>query len=1017
MESHLNNCECNMKKRIVSTIATGILGLNVAVAAPQVSDIIDPIFETEQLPNSYYVKEKNQNSMYFANSKIPNLSIEVSFVKNNSRQFYEIVADFMYKLTHKGDNINQCMNDPTYKPFASYQFLCVKNQDSLQYVIFTQFEDDNNQPSDFTRIVSISSKTGDNATVEDLAAMINTANYQLGFFENFNIPQKSVLKYASNVDYSRIDLEGMQNLSLQKENYWAAPQDSSSLVQVTSTDITNQGMKFFLKDGTTNEKYIITYVLTTEKKQKLTENTQKAINSIYHNCKHTVETEGADSARLSTKCDEGAMGILIKDLNLKKYEFDIYEIVTAPEQLLKTLEENKGKFDQIQSYLYKQFFDSEMLNQKDNVFAYIQDIENNLKPEAGIAYPYNSSTAKTIESEKAVQSKNKEKNAPNDNRSQSDKIKEDIENSAMITTHSSSSSLSLSDMLTYGGLASIALALIILFIFRRRIKDKVVPYMQQKAAEKEQFKQTGVVPGDSGGELIAEIEAERIRREKERYKQQKEAEKLAKELEERKKNETEEERAKRKASLDEFMQKSAIPGVVASSGEKEQGDVVTETAQNQTVSETGDTSDNTVTQISESEPDTTPQNTPAPIKSPQQNTVSEPVEESEEEKERRRLKEEKIQREKECQSVKLKGEDLLMKMKMKQKQSSTSSSSETKSEDQSPKEEAPKQEASVRSFKTSIPPLKPLDSQESKPKTIIEETKPDEISATENTIDENYDPSVENTIIPAFSNDDFVTPSESEPVALEESQPATGEHHKAKNPFDALVTKGDPSKYSSFNKVNVGHTEKAKDSDEFEIDLSDENLNGMSEDSLFGSNNDTVQKYNESEEINLDINSNDEDNSFTNLSSQSIFNDDNMVQPTVDTKDDSFEYIQTEDTKSTDGLEAVTVEDDLSNYTGEMEASIQIDDFSGNSDSFANSDSSSTYLNEAVDSNDTSYLNESVSAEESVQIADSNNTVQTEPENKVEDTPQIKEEPTRRKSTKRVRRFNMGSLSISLHDE
>ena len=358
-----------------------------------------------------------------------------------------------------------------------------------------------------------------------------------------------------------------------------------------------------------------------------------------------------------------------------------------------------------------------------------------------------------------------------------------------------------------------------------------------------------------------------------------------------------------------------------------------------------------------------------------------------------------------------------MKMKMKQKQSSTSSSSETKSEDQSPKEEAPKQDAPVRSFKTSIPPLKPLDSQESKPKTIIEETKPDEISATENTIDENYDPSVENTIIPAFSNDDFVTPSESEPVVLEESQPATGEHHKAKNPFDALVTKGDPSKYSSFNKVNVGHTEKAKDSDEFEIDLSDENLNGMSEDSLFGSNNDTVQKYNESEEINLDINSNDEDNSFTNLSSQSIFNDDNMVQPTVDTKDDSFEYIQTEDTKSTDGLEAVTVEDDLSNYTGEMEASIQIDDFSGNSDSFANSDSSSTYLNEAVDSNDTSYLNESVSAEESVQIADSNNTVQTEPENKVEDTPQIKEEPTRRKSTKRVRRFNMGSLSISLHDE
>ena len=39
-----------MKKRIVSTIA-GIIGFSAVYAAPQVSDVIDPIYETEQLPN------------------------------------------------------------------------------------------------------------------------------------------------------------------------------------------------------------------------------------------------------------------------------------------------------------------------------------------------------------------------------------------------------------------------------------------------------------------------------------------------------------------------------------------------------------------------------------------------------------------------------------------------------------------------------------------------------------------------------------------------------------------------------------------------------------------------------------------------------------------------------------------------------------------------------------------------------------------------------------------------------
>ena len=998
-----------MKKRIVSTIA-GIIGFSAVYAAPQVSDVIDPIYETEQLPNSYYAKEKQSNSIIFANNKIPNLTVEVSFVKNNSRQFYEIVADYMYELEHSGSSITQCQNDPTYKALASYEFACVKDQDSLQYIVFTQFEDDNNQPSDFTRIISVSSKTGDNTAIEDLAAMVNTANYQLGFFENFNIPQKSVLTHASSVDYAKIDLEGMQSLSHQQSNLWKNALEVPASIQISSVDVTNQGMKFFLKDSATNQKYIITYSLTTEKRNQIVENTKKAIQSIYQGCKGLKEEDRADGFRISVKCKEGNLGFLVKDTYLKKYEYDIYQLISAPEDLLASLEGNNVKFNQIQDYLYKQFFDSEILFQKDNVFAYIQEIETETKPEAGYTYPFDASTAKTIESLKAAQANNNKNNGSN--ASSEDRNKNDIANSPMITTSSSDDLFSLDNLLTFGGIGAIIIALVVLFLLRNHIKSKIVPYVQKKVAEKEQLRQTGFSANDNSSELIAEIEEERIRREKERYKQQKEAEKLAKELEARKQNETEEERAKRIASLNEFVQKSSvIPGV--SSPDINTENAVPATEQN--VEKAQEPTENSVpkSNVNETAPaakpkeetsnppaETSANHTPAPVES--SNVKKEEVHpaETDEEAERRKAEEERIQREKEFQSKKLKGEDLLMKMKMKQKQNtSESSSEENKQKEQQTVQEPPKFNPNRFSL---------VGETKKAPEETINKEEP-VVQETESKIDEDYDPSKDNTIIPAFSNDDFVIPSE--PEKKEEPIKDTP-HVKAKNPFDALVTKGDPSKYSSFSQKTQEDT-----SNELEIDLSDADIRGLSEDTLFGSDNDTIQKYDESNEINLDAGTSSSDNEISisaeqgdqleqfiieedntddiqidekdyNNINQNIFTDDNMVQPV---EEPAFASVESQDS-----------------YTIKEEPV-------PNSAAFENK-TAQTYDTDTVQQNlDSSYQNDnSINAEtfdNSVSAPENQNTEQNIAQQPAEEV------KPKKKSSKRVRRFNMGSLSISLHDE
>lgn len=938
-------------KKIVCSLA-GILCFNAALAAPQVSDVIDPIYETATLPNGYYIKEENKNSLTFANSKVPNLDIKISFVKNNSREFYEIVADFMYDLTHSGSNINQCMNDPTYKPFANYEFMCVKDQSSLQYAIFTQFEDDNNQPSDFTRIVSISNKTGDNVSVNDIGEMINVSNYKLGFFENFNIPQKSQLRQSSSVDYASIDLEGMVGLAQQKENLWASSFTPTSLVNVTGSDVTNQGMKFFLKDSSTNEKYIITYTLSTSKRHELYDKTKEAVNSVFHGCKVIGETEGADNSKLSLKCDEGKLSIKISEVGLKKYEYELFEITTASTDLLNALDENKSKLSQIKSTLFKQFYDLEFLHTKDNIFAYIQESEANLKPEAGITYPFDNSTAKSISSLNAVQATN---NAKNGTKTANTPTNTPVD-SDMIVTTSKEDPLSLDNLLMYGGIVAIVIALILLIIFRKHLKnkkDQLMAYMQQKAAEKEQQKKDQ--QEDNGGELIAEIEAARIARDRELYKQRKEAEKLAKELEERNKNETEEEKAKRLASLNEFMQKSAMPGMVTATNSQTPAQNQ-ETTQNQTqgsqpvqnqvqdqqpkVEETKDQEQ--VPPKAEEKPapkfslkkDPKPaaseteapkeEEKPAPktitINSSSVNIAAEEEAERQrkEEEERRRSEEEKQKREKEFQSVKLKGEDLLMKMKQKQKQASAS--------DEKPKEE-PKPTATPFSKDEFVAP--------------VEEPK---------------------SSSPAFSNDDFVQPVQETPA------PTTEEHHKAKNPFDALVTKGDPSKY----KNKTQSQQEASDYNEIELDLdldlTDANEN---EESLFGSNND-VQKYDESSEISIDE-SNEisiEEPSQVDLSNQSIFTDDNMVQPVAQEEavpaDLSNQSIFTDDNM----VQPIAQEEPIASSTPQEETP----------------------------------------------------TTSAEPNPEVVDISQESEPPqstptSKKRSTKRVRKFNMGSLSISLHDD
>ncbi len=545
-----------MKKTLFALLLSTLsIGTCLGAGVQGKNDILDPIYETAPLPENYYVKEESENKIIFANDRVPNMSLSVEFLQSNGKQVYEILADKIYKYrkNNPDDLLQSCQNDLMLKNFASFAFTCIRNQDSTVMVVATQFEDMNNLPSDFYRIMVMSAKSGDSPASDEMGEMINYANYKLGFFENFNIPQKTTLNHHIDDNLKDIDLEGLIKITADRENFWSGP-DIAPPVEVENIDITNQGMKFFLKLPTTNEKFLATMHLSEmETIDGIAKQVRNVLAGAYHKCKKPKENSDVDTYTLVSSCSEGSIKVVIKRLPTNKYEFKTYLIITGEESTLEQLFNNQNMNQKLNSYLFKQFYDSEMLHKSNNIFGYMQAIEAGDKIPATMHYVVDKSTAKSLVASQAI---------PADG-------KDDKKNSSKPSAVVNKNEYEKEDYkyILIAGACAVAGLLIFLFLAIKKQKIKKQKeeeaLREQEELEKHQQENANISLSGESDELLAEIEAERMARRRAAYKNQRDAENLAKELEEKNKNLSEEERNRRKAALENIASQSA-PDAIAS---------------------------------------------------------------------------------------------------------------------------------------------------------------------------------------------------------------------------------------------------------------------------------------------------------------------------------------------------------------------------------------------------------------------------------------------------------------------
>ncbi len=546
-----------MKKTLFALLLSALgIGTCFGAGVQGKNDILDPIYETSPLPENYYIKEESKNKIIYANDRVPNMFMSVEFLQSDGKPLYEILADkmYVYRRAHPDDILQSCQNDMTLKNFSSYAFTCIRNQDSTVMVVATQFEDMNNLPSDFYRIMTMAAKSGDSPASDEMGEMINYANYKLGFFENFNIPQKTTLSHYIDDNLRDIDLEGLVKISGEGENLWKGS-GINSPIDVENVDITNQGMKFFLKLPSTNEKFLATIHLSEEDStDKIAEQIRDVLASAYHKCKKPKETSDVDTHTLLTSCSEGDIKVVIRKLPVTKYEFKTYLIITGESSALDQLFTDQSLYNRLNSYLNKQFYDTEMLHKSNNVFGYMQEIEAGSQIKASMNYVVDKSTAKSLVAVKSI---------PNDDKNTK---KPEKETSSVVQNNSKYEEDDFKFEILAGALA-IAGLLIFLFIAVKKQKAKKAEEeearREQEELEKHQQENANTSLSGESDELLAEIEAERMARKRAAYKNQREAENLARELEEKQKNLSEEERKRRKAALANIASQNA-PDAIAS---------------------------------------------------------------------------------------------------------------------------------------------------------------------------------------------------------------------------------------------------------------------------------------------------------------------------------------------------------------------------------------------------------------------------------------------------------------------
>lgn len=650
-------------------------------------DRLDPIYEEGILPNNYYVQEKTKDTMIFANDRVPNMNLTVKFVRNNDRPMYEFIADYMFKVEHEAISVDKCQNSPFYKNFSSIEFECVKNQDSFIQVIFTQFEDQNNQPSDFFRITTVSYKTGDGPSSEDIGEMINYANYNLGnaeYFSKMNIPQKTVLNHHTDPDFNNIDISQMEELGKESENLWFRPLGSLP-VTVEGTEITDKGMKFFLKTNDTNEKFVATMFLSEESRNEhVVKQLSNAIPDFYHNCVDWQEISKVEATSIKAKCDEGNILLNVRQLYLRKMEYFVYEVISGNEDLLNRIFADPLLSKRMSTYLYKTFYDREILHKKNNVIEYIQQVVVGNKKSAPISYVIDNSTEKSI----ALGPSTPQKSKPT----------EDSVKKSFITENAQGGDGSQLYSIIAGAAGVCALVVLLVFFIKRRKQDEEARAEKERIrAEKARIKaEENAKKGSEAGEkeLLAELAAAQLEREKQQrklYKQQRDAEELAKKLEEDLKKGGEEEINRRKAALDKFSSgvdpiskvAAAITQLKVEASDSEANrqardqikNNISETLNAPAKPQTADAEKKSEAKDSgkdqKAEEDKTSQTKDSQTKSASKgkkiwtNSTSDSVitEEEKELKEKERLAEMEAEKKRKEQEIKLKGESLLMKMK------------------------------------------------------------------------------------------------------------------------------------------------------------------------------------------------------------------------------------------------------------------------------------------------------------------------------------------------------------------
>lgn len=553
-------------KKIIAALLAAALGSGACLAAGSNgrTDILDPIYDDETaavpLPENFYVKEKDEagRKMIFASKTSPSMVLSVVFIPVNGRPLQHILAENMYKYrrAHSDVMLTSCQTDPALKNFASYAFTCIKNQDSTVAVVMTQFEDGNDQPSDFIRVMTVSAKSGDMPASDEIGEMINHANYNLKAFDNFNIPQKTVLKH--HIEDLDMDLQGLEMITGEGPDLWARGVMEPPM-SVESMEITDKGMKYVLKMPKTNEKFIATmYLSDNESQSAIISTIRSALEQGYHNCKEFKEVPGVETASVTASCTEGDMKVNIRRISsVEKYEYKLYEVITGTQELLDALFAEPTLSKQLSEYLYSEFFNREILLRHNNIFDYIASIDAGTKSPTPVQFIVDKSTVKSLAAAQAIPGDSKDGAKAGSTPASSSIIK-----------HDSNYDQQDYKFVLIAGAAGIAALSLILLLQIRRQKEKAKQKDEEKKAQEEQEKQeqekAQASPlADSGDDLLMELEAARMARKREMYQQQRDAENLAKELEEKRKNMDDAELQRRKASLQEFSNKNAPDAIAA----------------------------------------------------------------------------------------------------------------------------------------------------------------------------------------------------------------------------------------------------------------------------------------------------------------------------------------------------------------------------------------------------------------------------------------------------------------------